>query len=97
MTDMDAAQMEAYAAGRADEREECKWQPIETAPKDEYIIVWPPTFTGVVSCAKWNEDEYAKRPQPYWERSDDMGRVTLSRETPPTHWMPQLKPPKDQS
>jgi hypothetical protein len=71
------------------------WQPIETAPKDgRYVIVWPPTFTGVVSCARWDEDKYLKRPRPYWSRTDDMGRSTMSREKQPTHWMPLPPPPE---
>jgi hypothetical protein len=53
------------------------WQPIETAPHDgTYVIVWPPTWTGVTSCARWN----------------DMGRITVSRDNPPTHWT-LLAPP----
>ena len=70
------------------------WQPIETAPRDgTYVIVWPPTWTGVTSCANWNTDFYAKRPSPYWARTDDMGRVGRSRENPPTHWT-LLAPPQ---
>lgn len=65
------------------------WQPIETAPKDgTYIIVWPPTYKGVCSCARWYDDAYAKKPRPYWRRIDTHGSVLLSRENPPTHWMP---------
>jgi hypothetical protein len=69
------------------------WHPIETAPKDgTYVIVWPPTWTGVTSCARWHTDEYAKKPRPYWSRTDDLGRVSVSRENPPTHWT-LLAPP----
>lgn len=70
------------------------WQPIETAPKDgTCVLVWPPTFAGVVSCARWNEDRFAKKPHPYWSRVDDLGKVYLSRGNPPTHWMPLPKGP----
>jgi hypothetical protein len=61
------------------------WQPIETAPKDRHIIVWPPTYTGGCSCAKWDDDRYAKRPRPYWRRID-ASFVSDSRGNPPTHW-----------
>ena len=63
------------------------WYPINTAPKDgTYVIVWPPTFTGVISCACWNDDRFAKRPRPYWFRTDANGSASLSRYNPPTHW-----------
>ena len=69
------------------------WQPIETAPKDGTpVIVWPPTWTGVISCARWNNDQYAKKPKPYWRRTDANGRATESRDKPPTHWT-LLAPP----
>ncbi len=64
------------------------WQPIETAPKDgTTVLVWPPTFTGVISCAKWNEDQYATRPRPFWSRLDSLNDAD-SRRKPPTHWAP---------
>lgn len=72
------------------------WQPIATAPLDgTYVLVWPPTWTGVISCARWSLDEYAKRPRPFWKRTDDMGRVTLSRDKPPTHWALLAPPTND--
>ena len=71
-----------------------EWQPIETAPKDgTYIIVWPPTFNGVTSCAHWDSDQYAKKPRPYWYRFDAVS-ITASRCNPPTHWSPVLEMPK---
>lgn len=73
-----------------------KWQPIETAPKDESVLVYPPTWpTKRAAIANWNADEYAKKPRPFWDRDDDLRQVTKSRENPPTHWMPLPKPPKD--
>ncbi len=70
------------------------WQPIETAPKDgTHVIVWPPTWDGVTSCAYWDDDKYAKRPRPFWKRSDDLNRVSISRGKQPTHWMPNIEPP----
>lgn len=80
------------------EREACAkardWQPIETAPKDgTAVLVYPGTWSGrSASIAKWESDKYAKKPRPFWRRDDDMGRVTISRERSPTHWMP-LPPP----
>lgn len=65
------------------------WQPIETAPRDgTRILVWPPTWTGTLSVAAWDEDQYVKRPIPYWRRIDAGNLVSVSRGRPPTHWAP---------
>lgn len=70
-----------------------EWQPIETAPKDgTYILVYPGYYTKVpCSIAYYDDDKYAKRPQPYWHRLDTRG--LRSRYTPLTHWMPLPCPP----
>lgn len=66
-----------------------EWQPIETAPKDRPVLVHPGLWAGrTCSIATWNDDKYAKKPRPFWGRDDDMGRITYSRNAPPTHWMP---------
>ena len=69
---------------------EMEWQLIETAPKDgTAVLVFPPTWGGIsASIAAWEEDVYAKKPRPYWKRFDALGRASLSRDKPPTHWMP---------
>ena len=72
-----------------------EWQPIENAPRDgTCIIVWPPTYHGVTSVARYDDNRYAKKPKPYWHRVDDMG-VVYSRHNPPTHFMPVLEGPKE--
>lgn len=73
-----------------------EWKPIETAPMDgTTVLLYPATWNGYgCSMGYWDEDEYAKKPNPYWRRHDDMGRVSNSRSTPPTHWMPLPEPPK---
>ena len=82
--------MEAPAAPAVD-----AWRPIETAPKDgTAVLVYPPIWGGrTCSTAKYNEDQYSKKPRPYWDRDDAMGKVTYCRDTPPTHWMPQPATP----
>lgn len=87
------AALVAEAAKQAMQQDE--WQPIETAPKDgSYIRVYPPTWDEVESCAWWNADEYAKKPLPFWSRTDCIG-TSNSRQNPPTHWMPiSTKKPK---
>ena len=75
-------------------RNEMEWQPIETAPKDgTLIVVWPPTWQGATSSARYNDNRHAKTPRPFWSRLDDMGRVSLSRDNQPTHWMPAVDGP----
>jgi hypothetical protein len=66
------------------------WQPIETAPKDRtHVLVAPGTWGSKdASIAYWDADKYSKSQRPYWRRTDDYGRVTISREKQPTHWMP---------
>lgn len=67
--------------------QELQWHPIELAPKDgTYVLVWPPTWNGgVMSCAKWDEDFVAKRPSPYWRRTDTTS-ATRCRDNQPTHF-----------
>ena len=73
-----------------------EWMDISTAPKDgTYIIVWPPTWPGVTSCAKWDKDEFEINPKPYWRRIDAGGRTSIDRGKPPTHWMHRPKPPEE--
>ena len=68
-----------------------EWYPIETAPKDgTYIIVWPSTWPGAISCAYWPEDaDY-----PYWERTDAFG-AHFTHKLQPTHWMRRPNPPEE--
>jgi len=50
------------------------------------LQVRPPTWNGgTMSCARWDEDEFAKRPRPYWRRHDAIN-VAESRDNPPTHF-----------
>jgi hypothetical protein len=41
------------------------WQPIETAPKDQLIMLWRPEFHGC-DIGRSDKDQYAKKPSPYW-------------------------------
>jgi hypothetical protein len=70
------------------------WQPIETAPRDGTAVLVAPGIWNDKSCsiAKFNDDRYSRKPRPYWERDDDLGKVTYSRDSPPTHWMPLPAP-----
>jgi hypothetical protein len=66
-----------------------EWQSIETAPKDSRIRVWA---GGYEHHARWNDDQYAKKPRPYWDVEG--WRTTQSRARQPTHWMLTSEPPK---
>ena len=68
------------------------WKPIETAPKDRAVCVWPPTWSGVVSCAMFDDKKYLKQPNPYWKRFDAYD-TAQSRKNPPTHWAEVPKGP----
>ena len=67
-----------------------QWQPIDTAPKDGTSILVCPGFWNAKTCsiARFDDDEYAKKPRPYWRRDDAFNRVGVNRDNPPTHWMP---------
>jgi len=75
------------------------WQPIETAPRDgsRMLLFFPPPneyFKTTVEVGRWNDDQYAKRPRPYF--TGDMERtfgVSRYRDYQPTHWMPLPAPP----
>ncbi len=96
-SDLDGGVIKLYAGtipvNADDANDHPKWQPIETAPMDgTVVIVWPPTFRGVVSCARFDSNKNAKRPRPYWRRIDT-DSISISRENHPTHWLPVLPGP----
>lgn len=70
------------------------WQPIETAPKDQDIWLWFPTMfsKGHMTVGRWDSDQYAQKPRPYWTGSA-RGRANEYRNNPPTHWQPLPTPP----
>lgn len=62
------------------------WQPIETAPKDEYIKAKNDFFE--CECFYDTADDV-------WFFSRDDNRGYLALPVPPTHWMPIPTPPKE--
>lgn len=92
--------VEAVSALSAQVQDVAGWRPIETAPKDESIIMlfradekhWASISTGY-----FKNDRFARNPKPYWggphERS--LG-IRWYRENPPTHWMPLPAAPAKQ-
>ena len=71
-----------------------EWQPIETAPKDRFILVAPGIYTGLLcGIAIWDDDDYEKNPRPFWRRLEGPN-ARYSRSRQPTHWMSLPEPPK---
>lgn len=73
-----------------------EWQPIETAPKDKRILLYRPTAPEwwMVMGGRYDSDEYAKNPKPYWSTDNWSLGKTEQRQNAPTHWMPLPEPPK---
>jgi hypothetical protein len=72
-----------------------EWQPIETAPKDRYILICEanePAWAGNMFVAKWfGDDETAC----FWTSGGPNGGIDLEpRIYSFTHWMPLPEPPK---
>jgi hypothetical protein len=74
-----------------------EWQLINTAPLDRIILLYRPTATKLaiqVAPGKYETNQYAKNPQPYWEVWLRIWNgVTESRAYPPTHWRDYPSPP----
>lgn len=63
-----------------------KWQPIETAPKDDTEIIGHDIRTGTSHVTWW---DYG------WRDPDAHYYSEVLEPFVPTHWMPLPKPPKD--
>ena len=63
--------------------ERIEWQPIETAPKDELILVGPTKRMGICVAMHCSCDGWVTETCVEW--------VTIYT---PTHWMPLPEPPK---
>lgn len=73
------------------------WQPIETAPLVHSVLVFRPAMwggKGHIGVARWNTDEYAKHPKPFWKSCEGWIGKTEDRAYPPTHWQPLPAPPE---
>lgn len=80
-----------FCGGDAEYYSASGWLPIESAPKDgtEIFLFVPyerlPQYSRM-HTGKWEEDEYAKNPKPYWKYGY-LSKTTM-RAKQPTHWMP---------
>lgn len=59
------------------------WQPIETAPKDTDMLVFDPSYYGIVIATFYRLHAVTGRPvwNVAWDRDGDM-------DIEPSHWMP---------
>lgn len=74
-----------------------EWQPIETAPRDQNVIVCRPYPFGDgrrVCIARYDDDACNKNPRPYWRSSGQWASKTQDRLSLPTHWTPLPEPPE---
>jgi hypothetical protein len=63
------------------------WQPIETAPKDQDVLLYCKA-RGVVR-GRWEDCYFARKPRPYWTNDREaLFGVSGTRNDQPTHWMP---------
>lgn len=70
------------------------WLPIESAPKNKRIALgWDYLKTQAPCFGQWDEDQYAKKPRPFWRTDVDRYRgLNEERRSPPSHWM-DITPP----
>jgi hypothetical protein len=78
--DLALAALSASPVPPALRREEDGWQPIETAPKDENILLWVPDDYGV-NRGYWDDEQQDW----HWD--------SKATSAPPTHWRPLPLPP----
>ena len=69
-----------------------EWQPIETAPINDEVLVYNPKFGVLIGWINHNLD--AQKPRPYWVYDNVNKSKKESRAYPPTHWMPLPEPPE---
>lgn len=75
---------------------EMKWNKIETVPKHISVLLYEnKDGHEITTVGKWDLDEYAKKPKPYWrtEKGYLYGK-TFDRNFHPSHWC-FLHPPKE--
>jgi hypothetical protein len=81
----------AYAEGRKDEAEAVGWQPIETAPEDENVLV--ATTGGWVDTAFWTDEDGEGRKWWWLISAKEYAKHPIHASLAPTHWMPLPKHP----
>jgi hypothetical protein len=62
------------------------WKPIDSAPKDEEILVYTQSWGPIVAVLSEEFGQWLSRMQV---------PVTITAEEAPTHWQPLPSPPRD--
>ena len=65
------------------------WQPIETAPKDEWILIATPQHDAGMTTSMWDSEVE------WWMIDDGKNPELWLRGDAPTHWKPLPQPPKE--
>ena len=70
------------------------WRPIAEAPKDRRIELFVPSLPKdqQIQRGRYNADEYASKPRPYWDYKSIWG-TKHQRTHQPTHYMELPAPP----
>lgn len=64
------------------------WLDIASAPKDAWVLLFRPTlYNGFVGKGRWENDQYGRKPNPFWEQTEGWIGKSECRAHPPTHWM----------
>lgn len=75
------------------------WLPIADAPKDgtEMLIWFADLYGGKADIGRWDADQYANKPRPYWTGvGERIYGILAYRKGNPTHWQPLPAPPTPQ-
>lgn len=68
-----------------------KWQPIDTAPKDENLYFFADPILGLI-CGRWFDEDEEEEDEGGWEFRE-IGSGDYLEGVEPTHWMRPPKPP----
>ncbi len=64
------------------------WQPIDTAHKDQRVLLYYPQKIFDVVCGSWQTEKHARKPRPHWRNdSSHILGIHANRQIQPTHWM----------
>ena len=69
------------------------WRPIETAPQEEWILVYVNNLCQVASYEMTDWDGFYDEPVRAWQTYE--GFLDHDADFDPTHWQPLPKPPSE--
>lgn len=71
--------------------ERSRWRSMDSVPRDGTRVLV--VRKDRVAVARWNSQQYHKRPRPYWEDDRSWRGVFSDRAEEPTAWQPLPSPP----